>query len=86
MLNTVVPAQWGGPIVKSSRQRVMEAYDRLPHAVRKAIREARFSWSPISAEDLIRRYRVSPEDVVQQIREDDAAEAARHRRMLEGKK
>ncbi len=64
----------------------MEAFDRLPRVVRKALREARFSWSPISAEDLIIRYRVSPEDVAQQIREDDAARLARWHNELEGKK
>ena len=67
----------------SDPKRSMEAFDRLPRAVRKAIREAKFSFSAISAEDLIIRYRVHPEDVVRQIREDDAAKVLAWRRMLE---
>jgi hypothetical protein len=63
----------------------MAAYDRLPRAVRTALREARFSFSAISAEDMIVRYHIQPEDVVRQIREDDARQVARYRRSLEGK-
>ncbi len=69
----------------SDPKRAMEAFDRLPRVVRKALREARFAFSPISAEDLLIRYRVSAEDVARQIREDDAAKMANWRRTLEGK-
>lgn len=72
--------------MKATPHHLMAAYDRLPKIVRKALREARFSFSPISAEDLLIRYKVPPEDIARQIREDDAAEAARQRKKLqEGK-
>jgi len=69
--------------MKSDPRAGMEAYDRLPRVVRKALREARFSFSAISAEDLIIRYRVPADDVARQIREDDAAMVAQWRQMLE---
>lgn len=84
MLNTSA-APRGAYRMKADPKRAMEAYDRLPRVVRKALREARFCFSPLSAEDLIIRYRVSPEDVAHQIREDDAAMMVKWRRKLEGK-
>lgn len=63
----------------------MAAYDRLPAVVRRAIREARFTYSPISAEMMLVRYRLSPEMVAELIREDDAEMMIKTKRVWEYK-
>ncbi len=63
--------------MRSDPKKAMEAFDRLPPEIRRALREALFTHSSLEAEDLLTKYRAPISTVVEIIKENDAEIAAR---------
>lgn len=69
----------GTPTKIVTRKKAMAAFDRLPHVVREALRYTKFTAAAETAEDLLVRFNLTPEEVAEFIREVDDATLAKVR-------